>query len=49
MDTYSVLCEVESELHVTYILEECVSSNIRFVSWVSNTFLWMWLVTPGSC
>jgi len=45
---YCVFYEEEIELHVIYILEESVF-KIKFVNWVSNTFLWMWMVTPGFC
>jgi len=47
MDKYSVLCEVETELHVSYNLEKHGSSKMKFVASVSNTFLWIWLLTPG--
>jgi len=41
MDKYSVLCEVETELHVSYNLEKHGSSKMKFVASVSNTFLWI--------
>jgi hypothetical protein len=49
MDMYCVLCEVQTELHVSFNLEERGSSKIKLFSSVPKTFLWMWLLTLGFC
>jgi len=48
-----VLCNVMEHIKLNlWSWQRCflrICTRVYFISWVSNTFLWMWLVTPSSC
>jgi hypothetical protein len=50
MDTYCVLCDVETELYVSYRLKERGSLKIRFVEFQTQFFGcdWLYQVVAGS-